>query len=91
MKCQMCDSNFISIEWAKDETLFNLKYIICDKCLLYLLESRKDMEELNLRRSYTKINMLKDKIENDEKMSNKINPMDSVKSIPNGFSDWSEK
>lgn len=66
MKCQMCDQNFFSTEWAKDETLFNLKYIICDKCLLYILESRYNIKKLEYRTLERNINELKSKIDKDE-------------------------
>lgn len=86
----MCDSTFISTEWAKDETLFKLKYIICDKCLVYILDARRDILEVE-RNSLNKwINSLELKIDTEyEKMKN-VNPMDSVKTIPNGFSCWKE-
>lgn len=62
MKCQMCDTNFFSMEWAKDETCFKTTYIICDKCLLYILESRRDIAEYNLKTMSRNIDRLKDRI-----------------------------
>lgn len=66
MKCQMCDTNFFSMEWAKDETCFKTTYIICDKCLLYILESRRDIAEYNLKTMGRNIDRLKDKVLNEK-------------------------
>lgn len=83
MKCQMCDTKFFSMEWAKDETLFNLKFIICDKCLLEILEGRYNIKKLEYRALERNINELKSKIEKDEiKLKTMENPAKKIYTNP---------
>ena len=65
MKCQMCDTNFFSMEWAKDETLFGMKFIICDNCLHEILKARHNILKLEYKSLERKINELELKIEKD--------------------------
>jgi hypothetical protein len=64
MKCQMCDTEFFSTEWFKDEKLFKMKFICCDECLLRILDCRMDVLKSEQNSLNKKINELKLKIKN---------------------------
>jgi hypothetical protein len=66
MKCQMCDAEFFSTEWFKDDKLLKLKFVCCDGCLLYILNTRMDFLKSKQNSLNRKINELKLKIDNEQ-------------------------
>ena len=59
MKCQVCDKEFFSLEWYKAEME---GLVMCDECVLYVYEARKDIKQLEIDSIDRKIKELEFKI-----------------------------
>lgn len=58
MKCYICNNEFYSFEWHREDS----NTPVCDNCLLEILKGRKRVQENALKDTCKKINELSDKI-----------------------------
>jgi hypothetical protein len=58
MKCHICETDFSSLEWYKE----NFKQPLCDKCLITCFEIQKQSCEMKLNRIKDRIKFLENKI-----------------------------
>ena len=59
MKCQICDKEFLSLEWYKAEME---GLVMCDECVVYVYKARKDIKQNEIKYIDGKINELENKL-----------------------------
>lgn len=58
MKCMVCDTDFFSLEWYRAETE---GLVMCDECVLYVYNARKDIKRNEIKNIERKIIELQNK------------------------------
>lgn len=59
VRCVVCDKEFFSLEWYKAETE---GLVMCDECVLYVYQARKDIKQHEIESIGRKIKDLECKI-----------------------------
>jgi len=62
MKCQVCDKEFLSMEWYKADTD---GLLLCDECVLYIYEARKKIKINEINALDRRIKEIKIKIDKE--------------------------